>query len=203
MGGSLEKFLVLYGLVPAKLSVPEISVHFTLFEQILPFFSSMFLHGGWLHLIGNMWVLYIFGDNVESELGHGKYLVFYLLCGLIAAAIQVITNADSNIPTIGASGAIAGIMGAYFLLFPRAKILAFIPIFFFFYLMEIPAYVFLVFWLILQFFSGTLSLMAGGDQFSGVAWWAHVGGFVGGMLLINVFRTRRHTYQRLRFWNEP
>jgi len=148
----------------------------------------MFLHGGWLHLIGNMWVLYIFGDNIEGELGHVQYLLFYLLCGLIAAVIQVITNPLSNVPTIGASGAIGGVMGAYFLLYPHARILTLIPIFFFFTLMEVPAYLFLGFWFLLQFYSGAFSLISHSEQYQGIAWWAHVGGFVGGMMLLFVFK---------------
>jgi len=187
LGRQLEPFLFHYGLVPAKLTRPEIARHFSLIEQFLPFLTSMFLHGGWLHLIGNLWVLYIFGDNIESELGHVQYLFFYLLCGLAAAVIQVITNPASTIPTIGASGAIGGVMGAYFLLYPRARILALVPIIFFFTLMEVPAYLFLGFWFLLQFFSGTFSLLSGG-QFSGIAWWAHVGGFLGGMVLLHVFK---------------
>lgn len=188
LGRHLEPFLFHYGLVPARITRPEIARHFTIVEQFLPFFSSMFLHGGWLHLIGNVWVLYIFGDNIEGELGHVQYLVFYLLCGFIAAVIQVITNPSSSIPTIGASGAIGGVMGAYFLLYPRARILALIPIFFFFTLMEVPAYLFLGFWFLLQFFSGTFSLLSGPEHYSGIAWWAHVGGFLGGMALLYVFK---------------
>lgn len=188
LGRHLEAFLFQYGLVPAKITRLDIARHFSLSEQILPFFSSMFLHGGWLHLIGNMWVLYIFGDNIEGELGHGRYLFFYLLCGLIAAAIQIITNPHSSVPTIGASGAIGGVMGAYFLLYPKARILALIPIFFFFTLIEVPAYLFLGFWFLLQFFSGTFSLLSRAEHYSGIAWWAHVGGFVGGMVLLYVFK---------------
>lgn len=190
LGRHLEAFLFQFGLVPAKVTHPEIRHHFSFTEQLLPFFSSMFLHGGWLHLIGNMWVLYIFGDNVESELGHGRYALFYLLCGFAAAAIQVITNPSSNVPTIGASGAIGGVMGAYFLLYPKARILTLIPIFFFFSLIEVPAYVFLGFWFLLQFFSGTFSLISRTEQYSGIAWWAHVGGFLGGVVLLYVFRGR-------------
>lgn len=188
LGRHLTSFLFHYGLVPAKITRPDIALHFSLMEQYLPFFSSMFLHGGWLHLIGNMWVLYIFGDNIESDLGHVRYLFFYLLCGLTAAVIQVFTNPSSTIPTIGASGAIGGVMGAYFLLYPRARILALVPIFFIFTLMEVPAYLFLGFWFLLQFFSGTFSLLSGQGQYSGIAWWAHVGGFLGGMALLYVFK---------------
>jgi len=188
LGKHLEAFLFQYGLVPARITRHAIAHHFGPGEQLMPFFSSMFLHGGWLHLIGNMWVLYIFGDNIESEMGHGRYLLFYLLCGLIAATIQVITNADSSVPTIGASGAIGGVMGAYFVLYPKARILTLIPVFFFFTLIEVPAYLFLGFWFVLQFFSGTFSLLSRAEQYSGIAWWAHVGGFLGGVVLLYVFK---------------
>lgn len=197
LGHGVEQFLFAYGLIPAKLTQTEISMHFSVVERALPLFTSMFLHGGWLHLVGNMWTLYIFGDNVESELGHLRYILFYILSGLIAAAIQVFTNFDSRIPTIGASGAVAGVMGAYFILYPHARILAFVPVFFFFTLMEIPAYVFLGFWFVLQFFSGTFSLLSSARNVGGVAWWAHIGGFAGGILLLFLFtggrsRTRRY-----------
>ncbi len=187
LGRHLEGFLLEYGLVPARVITTVTARRYEV-GQILPFFSSMFLHGGWLHLIGNMWVLYIFGDNVESELGHVQYLFFYLLCGLTAASIQVITSPHSNLPTIGASGAIGGVMGAYFLLYPRARILTLIPVLFFFTLIEIPAYVFLGFWFLLQFFSGAFSLISRSEQYQGIAWWAHVGGFVGGMFLLHLFK---------------
>jgi membrane associated rhomboid family serine protease len=188
LGRQLEPFLFQYGLVPVRITRAEIAQHFSLMDQIVPFFSSMFLHGGWLHLIGNMWVLYIFGDNIESELGHVQYVFFYLLCGLTAAAIQVITNPGSGIPTIGASGAIGGVMGAYFVLYPRAKILALVPIVFFFTLVQVPAYFFLGFWFVLQFFSGTLALVAQAEQYAGIAWWAHIGGFVGGIIFLYIFK---------------
>jgi len=189
-GRDLHEFLLRYGLVPAHYFQAEIRHHLTLWERALPFLTSMFLHGGWLHLIGNMWVLRIFGDNVEGELGHGRYLLFYLCSGVCAALIQLVTEPGSSVPTIGASGAVAGVMGAYFVLYPRAKILAFVPILVFFTLAEIPAYIFLGFWFLLQFFSGTLSLMADGRGFSSVAWWAHIGGFLGGIVLLKLFRRR-------------
>ena len=146
----------------------------------LPFLvTSMFLHGGWLHVFSNMWTLWIFGDNVEDRLGHGRYLGFYLLSGLAAAAIHTLTNTDSTLPTIGASGAIAGVMGAYFVLFPGARVVTLIPIFFWPLFVELPAILYLGFWFLTQFYSGTLSLAAGRDA-GGIAWWAHVGGFLVG-----------------------
>lgn len=199
VGRQLETLLFKYGLVPARYSRWEIAAHFSWMEQIIPFFSSMFLHGGWLHLIGNMWTLFIFGDNIESELGHGRYLVFYICSGLAAALIHLLTNMGSTIPTIGASGAIAGVMGAYFILFPRARILTFVPIIFFFTLMEIPAYVFLGFWFLLQFFSGTFSLLGESRHYAGIAWWAHIGGFVGGILLLHVLKPRQRLPRLVRY----
>lgn len=140
--------------------------------------TCIFLHGGWLHVIGNMWFLHIFGDNVESRLGHFGYLIFYLGCGIAASAMHLVTNLNSPMPTIGASGAIAGVMGAYLLLYPRARVVTLVPIFFFIQIISIPAPLFLGFWFLLQFYQGTLAI--GQVQSEGVAWWAHVGGFVAG-----------------------
>jgi hypothetical protein len=142
----------------------------------------MFLHGGFLHILGNMWFLYIFGDNVEDRLGHIRYLIFYVLCGVAAGLIHVFTNWDSKIPTIGASGAISGVMGAYLLLYPRAQITTFILIFFFFKLIELPAYVFLGYWLLLQLLSASLTP----SHVGGIAWWAHIGGFASGVLFVKI-----------------
>ncbi|MFP5213829.1 MAG: rhomboid family intramembrane serine protease [Acidobacteriota bacterium] len=191
LGSRLEAFLNLFGLVPARYGEPDMVGRYSLALQAIPFISSMFLHGGWLHLIGNMWTLYIFGDNIEARLGHVKYLVFYLLSGFAAAFIQIVTNPESTIPTIGASGAIAGVMGAYFVLYPRAKVLTLVPIIFFFTFVELPAFLFLGIWFFMQFLSGTVSMLNETARFSGVAWWAHVGGFVGGIVLLLVFRPRR------------
>ncbi len=160
----------------------------------LPAFTSMFLHGSWMHVIGNMWFLWIFGDNIEDYLGHFKYLLFYLLCGLGAALVQVLVSPHSRVPTVGASGAIAGVLGAYFLLYPRAKVLIWFPILFFFYL---PAWVTLGYWFAMQFVSGAAtSLVAYSETRGGVAFWAHVGGFVVGIVLIKIFpqRARRGRY---------
>ncbi len=131
LGSRLEKAFFLYGLVPIRYSDPAVASHFTAVEQILPFLTSMFLHGGILHLAGNMWSLYLFGDNVEDRMGHLRYLVFYVLCGLAAGLTHLFTNWSSHVPTIGASGAISGVMGAYLILFPGARILTLLPIFFF------------------------------------------------------------------------
>ena len=160
----------------------------------------MFLHGGWLHLLGNMLFLYIFGDNVEDRLGHVRYFFFYILCGVLAIVAHLITNPSSRVPTIGASGAIAGVMGAYFFLFPYARVVTLIFIFFFIDIIEIPAFFFLAFWFILQFLNGTMSFSAQNALSGGVAWWAHIGGFLAGIVLLFVFGVRRTT-RRLRLYS--
>nr|MDA3895309.1 rhomboid family intramembrane serine protease [Desulfobacteraceae bacterium] len=172
-----------YGLVPARFSVPEISSYFTFTQQLISLLSFMFLHGGFMHLVGNMWTLYIFGDNVEDRLGSFYYLIFYLLCGLVSGLFHLLVNYHSTIPTIGASGAIAGVMGAYFVLYPHSKILTLIPIIFIPWFVEIPAVFFLGFWFLMQVFSAaSSSAMA-----SGIAWWAHIGGFVFGIVCLKFF----------------
>ncbi len=158
---------------------------------ILPFFTSMFLHGGWLHLIGNMWYLWIFGDNVEDTFGHFGFLIFYMVAGIGAGTLHTILNSFSAIPTVGASGAIAGVLGAYMLLYPFARVLTLIPILFFVQIIEIPALLVLGFWFLMQFLSGAGSLAVTDPTGGGVAWWAHIGGFVLGICLIPVFRKRR------------
>jgi len=180
LGQGLEDFIYLYGLVPARYSLAEISSRFAAEQQIASLVTFMFLHGGFLHLLGNMWFLYIFGDNIEDHLGHLRYLVFYLLSGLASGLFHLVLNWGSNVPTIGASGAVAGVMGAYFLLHPKARVLTLVPIFFFIQFVEVPAFVFLGIWFIFQFLS------AGGSsaQAAGVAWWAHVGGFLFGMVFL-------------------
>jgi hypothetical protein len=160
---------------------------------VLPFFTSMFLHGSWLHVIGNMWFLYIFGDNVEDYLGHFKYLVFYILVGLIAMFTQVAVSIHSTVPTVGASGAIAGVLGAYFVLYPRARVLTWLFVF----VVWVPAWVILGYWFVLNFLSGTASALAmQGQNVGGVAFWAHVGGFAAGAMLVRIFgeRGRRYPY---------
>lgn len=160
-------------------------------EMVFPFFSSMFVHGGWFHIIGNMWYLWIFGDNVEDRIGHTPYLIFYLLCGIAAGSTHVFFNQTSTIPTVGASGAIAGVMGAYLILYPLGKVLTLVPFFFFITFIDVPALFFLGFWIMLQFVQGTISSTMTQDT-AGVAWWAHLGGFVAGAILIFVFRRYRY-----------
>jgi hypothetical protein len=182
-GPRLEAFIMTYGLVPARYSMPAIGSSFTVSQQLFSFISFMFLHGGFWHLLGNMWSLYIFGDNVEDRLGSVRYLLFYLLAGIASGLSHLLLNWHSPVPTIGASGAIAGVMGAYFLLYPKARVLTLIPIFFLPYLVEVPAYFFLGLWFIMQFLSATLTPTGGG----GIAWWAHIGGFLFGMILLKLF----------------
>jgi membrane associated rhomboid family serine protease len=147
----------------------------------------MFLHGSWLHLIGNMWYLWIFGNNIEEAMGHFRYLVFYIVCGFLASITHIISNANSIIPTIGASGAIAGVLGGYILLYPRARVMTLIFLGFFIRLLYIPAGFVLGFWFLLQLLSGST---AGRQDAGGVAFWAHVGGFVAGALLVGLFKKR-------------
>jgi membrane associated rhomboid family serine protease len=151
----------------------------------------MFLHGGWLHLGGNMLYLWIFGDNIEERLGRIRFLLFYLACGLAAALTQIYINPTSKIPMVGASGAVAGVLGGYLLLFPHAHVLALIPILFFFQVVELPAVLFLGFWFLMQFLNGAVSITAANYATGGVAWWAHIGGFVSGVVLGYLFPKRK------------
>ena len=191
LGSHLEQFLYTWGVVPTKFFAPFSYGQPGITDRLFPLFSSMFLHGGWLHFLGNMLYLYIFGDNVEDRLGHARYFLFYLLCGVLAAAVHLLTNTGSRVPTIGASGAIAGVMGAYFYLFPYARVVTLIIIIFFVDIVEIPAFFFLAFWFLLQFYSGTVSFGAQDALSGGVAWWAHIGGFIAGILLLFAFGVRR------------
>ena len=175
---ALQRFFMHYGIVPARYADPRIARHFGFVEQVTPFFTSMFLHGGFMHILGNMWMLWIFGDNVEDWFGHAGLAAFYVFCGVASGLLHLMFNWGSPVPTVGASGAIAGVMGAYFLLYPRARVLTLVPIFFFLTFMELPAYFFLGLWFLLQFLSGTMAVAAG--MAGGIAWWAHVGGFVAG-----------------------
>ena len=176
LGRRLESFILTHGLVPNDFSFPNL-------------LTSMFLHGGWGHLLGNMLFLYIFGDNVEDRLGHARYLIFYLLCGIAAGAAQAMTSPHSGVPMVGASGAIAGVSGAYFLFFPSARVLTLVPIFLFLQMVEIPAVFFLLVWFLWQLLSGVATL-GHGEGMGGVAFFAHVGGFVAGMVLGPVLRLR-------------
>ncbi len=198
----LSIFLTQFGVVPAQFTgaVPIYARAHTAFS-FLPILSSMFLHASWLHLIANMWVLWIFGDNIEDHLGHALYLVFYFLSGIAASLLHIAFNASSTVPSVGASGAIAGVMGAYFLLFPSARVLTIIPIIFFASFIWLPAWIVLGYWFVAQFLSGAATSIAYSHQTgSGIAFWAHVGGFMAGIIMIKLLpsRTRRSGYQLYR-----
>jgi membrane associated rhomboid family serine protease len=190
-------FVYQFGIVPANIGglftgAPDVSAT----GALLPIFTSMFLHGSWLHLIFNMWGLIIFGDNIEDYLGHFRYLLFYVLTGLVAGIVHILFNFNSTVPSVGASGAIAGVMGAYFVLFPTARVLTLVP-FFFFYFTWLPAWLVLGYWFVVQFLSGAATQIAYSQQTSGgIAFWAHVGGFAAGAALIKLFpaQQRRWAY---------
>jgi rhomboid family protein len=185
LGRAVNDFTLYFGLVPAAFSWVAV-------------FTSMFLHGGLFHVAGNMLYLWIFGDNVEDRMGHGRFLVFYLLCGTAAALAQTITAPDSVVPMVGASGAIAGVMGAYFVLYPKSRIVTLVTFIFFFQIIEVPAIFFLGIWFVMQFLSGVGSI--GTAATGGVAVWAHVGGFLAGLSGVIVFR--RPERQRVEWWHD-
>ena len=191
-----ERFVYQYGAIPAVIfgsqALPSELVAIPASFSIL---TSMFLHGGFMHLIGNMLYLWIFGNNIEDAMSHGRFILFYLLTGFAASMSHFLTDMASEIPTIGASGAISGILGAYILLYPRAQVLVLIPLGFFTRLMHIPAGFVLGFYFVLQLFQGTMSFGQGGG---GVAWFAHIGGFIAGLLLVGAFKQRT-----VRFFNQP
>jgi membrane associated rhomboid family serine protease len=188
LGSAVDGFILYFGLVPA-------------FFSWVTVFTSMFLHGGLLHFGGNMLYLWIFGDNVEDRMGHGRFLVFYLLCGVAAALAQAMIDPDSVIPMVGASGAIAGVMGAYFVLYPHSRIVTLLP-FIFIQIIEVPAIIFLGIWFLMQFVNGIGSIAASieGESAGGVAFWAHVAGFAAGF--VGVFVFRRPERQRVEWWND-
>jgi membrane associated rhomboid family serine protease len=172
---------VLTGLVPSSPDAPP---------AVFTIFTAMFLHGGWGHLIGNMLFLWIFGDAVEDAMGARRYLVFYFLCGTLAALPQVVLDPTSTLPSLGASGAIAGVLGGYIVMYPRAVVLVVLPLFLFFPVFQVPAFIMLGLWFLMQFLSG-LATLGQTASTGGVAWWAHIGGFVAGAVLIPLFRLRR------------
>jgi len=190
----LDHFLLEYGLTPIK------AIYFSkipggfLDNSLVPLISSMFLHAGWMHVIGNMWFLWIFGDNVEDRLGHIKYLIFYLVCGICASLTHVVFNPSSQIPVVGASGAVSGILGAYLVSYPHARIHTLFIIFVIIKLVELPAFIFIIIWFLFQFVSGAAELGAAADS-GGVAYWAHMGGFVFGILLLWIM-SKNPTRQR-------
>ena len=185
-----------YGLVPAHLNLADPFTWGALF-------THMFLHGGWLHILSNMWVLFIFGDNVEDRLGSVRYLLFYLTGGILAGLVQIFFSTDALTPSIGASGAIAAVLGGYFSFYPRSKVITLIPIFIIPWFVELPSFVFLGFWFITQLFQGLIALTTpNGQAVGGVAWWAHIGGFIFGLLFVRLFAIG-HTVPRWhsdQFW---
>ncbi len=184
---TVRKIFFLYGLVPARVLAPGLlSVQAGPGARFFPFISSMFLHGNWSHLISNMWALWLFGDNIEDRLGSFRFLVFYLFSGIVAGVIHILANPSGQVPAIGASGAVAGVMGAYFLLYPTAKIVTLVPVFFFPMFLNIPALLYLGGWFFMQLFQGAISFLGPGAA-GGIAWWAHVGGFLTGLVMIRRF----------------
>jgi rhomboid family protein len=188
LGDQVNEFMFDFGLVPAYFSWASV-------------LTSMFLHGGFLHVAGNMLYLWIFGDNVEDQMGHGRFLAFYLLCGVAAALGQTLTVPDSMVPMVGASGAIAGVMGAYFILYPHSRVVTLVTLLFFWQIMEIPAIAFLGIWFLMQFLSGVGSIATATSHSpgGGTAFWAHVAGFAAGA--IGVWLFRRPERQRVEWWN--
>ena len=189
LGPAVDRFVLTFGLVPAYFSWINV-------------FTSMFLHGGFLHVGGNMLYLWIFGDNVEDRMGHARFLAFYLLCGTAAALGQTLTVPDSIVPMVGASGAVAGVMGAYFVLYPHSRIVTLLPLFFFIQIIEVPAIFFLGVWFVMQLLSGVGSIATAteGNPSGGIAFWAHVAGFAAGIAGVFVFR--RPQRQRVEWWND-
>ena len=193
LGSSLRGFMYEWGMVPARLTMALGGSDTALGGALGTVFTSMFLHGGWAHLIGNMWYLWIFGDNVEDRLGPARYLLFYLTAGVVSALVHYASNRASMVPTVGASGAIAGVLGAYAVAFPRARVVTLVPLVIFFQLVTLPALLVLGLWFVFQLFTGTLAL-AGTPGGGGVAWWAHIGGFVFGGVAMAFLN--RHRYRR-------
>ena len=172
---ALERFVNIYGVVPARL-------------DLIAVFTSMFLHAGWMHFLGNMLFLWIFGDNVEDRLGHARFVAFYFLCGVAAVFAHVYMNPASRIPTIGASGAIAGVLGGYFVLYPQSRVLALLPLVIIWEIVEVPAILFLGIWFLMQFYYVGVAAVRTGTQGGGVAFWAHIAGFLAGMIAVVVLR---------------
>ncbi|MFZ5882537.1 MAG: rhomboid family intramembrane serine protease [Chloroflexota bacterium] len=186
-GANSERLVASFALIPKRFLLDLANPY-----EYLTLFTSMFMHGGWAHLLSNMLALYIFGDNVEDRMGSGRYLLFYLLSGTAAAFAHIFFNPTSTVPTIGASGAISGVLAAYLIFFPYARVITLIPVFFLPWFVEIPALFYLGMWFLLQLSNGLFSVVAGVQAFGGVAWWAHVGGFAAGLLLAPFFARRRY-----------
>jgi membrane associated rhomboid family serine protease len=190
----LEAFLYEFALVPARYFAPPPGMTTQGLSDYLPFLSNMFLHGGWLHLILNMWTLYLFGPAVEDRLGSARFLVFYLVCGVFASIAHAFFNSTSTIPALGASGAISGVLGSFIMMFPLARLVIVIPILFFPFFFEVPALLFAAFWFFTQVTAGIAELFMP-PQAGGVAWWAHTGGFVAGLVLTPLLRQSNRAYR--------
>ena len=193
LGARLQGTIASIGFVPAEFFSGAAA------RESVDILTSMFLHGGWLHLGGNMLYLWIFGDNIEDRMGHGRYLVFYLVCGYAAALSHALFSASSTLPAIGASGAVAGVLGAYLVLFPRAHVMTLIPLGFFITMRQLPAMLVLGLWFVMQLFTGVASIGVDTAQTGGVAWFAHIGGFVAGLLLVFLFRRKQERMAFPRF----
>ena len=210
LGSDLGRFLAQTAVVPLLYARPDgtMSLSDVLLTSLDPDLGgrvllSMFLHGGWAHILGNMLYLWIFGDNVEDRMGHGRYIAFYLICGWVATYAHVLSDPSSRMPSIGASGAIAGVLGGYILLYPRARVITMLPIFFYPLLIQIPAYLLLGLWFLQQFISGSLALAVTTAQTGGIAWWAHVGGFLTGAALVGLLqKPQRRPPSRDVWWED-
>ncbi len=187
LGRYLDRFIAIFGLVPWR--IVNWTEHPAIFITV---FTSMFLHAGWIHLFGNMLYLWVFGDNVEDSMGHLRFLIFYLLSGCAAAAAQILVNPLSRVPMIGASGAVAGVLGAYFLFYPRARVIMAVPFLFYLQMISVPALLVLGSWFLVQLLNGFATITTSTAVTGGVAWWAHVGGFVAGLILGPLFRKSHH-----------
>ena len=187
LGSNLNPFFNEYGLIPSRFLSTDT---FDIYQRIKPFVTSMFIHGGWFHIIGNLLFLYIFGDNIEDEVGHFNYFIFYLICGFCAALFQIFSNMISTLPMIGASGAVSGVLGAYLVFFPYSRILTLVPIFIFIQLIYIRASIFIMIWFLIQFIGGVVVSKSVAIT-GGIAFWAHIGGFICGILFANIYRKRK------------
>ncbi len=186
-----EAFIKTYALTPSHIQLALEGHRYSPLQAFLPLLTCMFLHGGFLHIIGNMWFLWIFGDNVEDQFGPFGYLLFYFVCGISSGVTQVVFSWGSHVPSLGASGAISGVLGAYLVFFPRARVLTLVPLLIIFFTVRIPAAVFIGLWFLMNFLSGVSSI--GALNTGGVAWWAHVGGFVLGVLIAGITRLTGHS----------
>jgi rhomboid family protein len=201
LGPAINQFIVTFGLIPARYTTPQGAILFTGPAAFLvPVFTSMFIHGGWLHLLGNMLFLFVFGRSNEDRFGHSQFLLLYFVSGFGAASVEILFNMGSRVPTIGASGAIAGILGAYLVSFPTARITTLIPLLIFFWIVRIPAFLILVYWFVIQFIAGQQMLTIESATKGGVAWWAHVGGFVLGMILALAMPKRQRKVAQVWPW---